>query len=81
MEQSICQRMAELRLICDREIPIQQQRANKTMISFQNFLQSVRLNAEQASQNKVKNGELKVYIRQLEDDLVKALSGIYAKAH
>lgn len=39
--------MAELRLICDREIPIQQQRIDTSCGSFRNSLQSAKSKVEQ----------------------------------
>ncbi|KAF6157425.1 hypothetical protein GIB67_004363 [Kingdonia uniflora] len=74
MEQPIRKRMAELRLVCAREIPILQERANNAVVFFRELLQPVKLIAEKSSQSKMKLGQLKVCLRQLEDDLVRALS-------
>ncbi|KAL5725491.1 hypothetical protein ACHQM5_008629 [Ranunculus cassubicifolius] len=74
MEESIDMKMKELRLICEREIPIQQQRATNFILLFRDYLQSIKRTSQQASQSQVKLGQLKAQLREVEDDLVKALS-------
>lgn len=66
--------MAELRLICDREIPIQQQRIDTSCGSFRNSLQSAKSKVEQTLELQVKLGKLKAELREAEDGLVKALA-------
>ncbi|OVA20775.1 Chromosome segregation protein Spc25 [Macleaya cordata] len=66
--------MQELLLICEREIPIQQEKASSAVSSFRKSLQSIKLSAEQTAQDQEKLGQLKARLRELEDDLVKALA-------
>ncbi|KAJ4973590.1 hypothetical protein NE237_006764 [Protea cynaroides] len=66
--------MEELRLICDTEIAVQNQRLSSAVDSFRNSLQSNKLIAEETAKNQVKLGKLKAHLRELEDDLVKALA-------
>lgn len=61
-------------MICEREIPIQQQRINDMNLSFRNSLQSFKLTSQQSLQSQAKVGELKDNLREVEDDLVKALA-------
>ncbi|XP_057952322.1 kinetochore protein SPC25 homolog [Malania oleifera] len=67
-------KMAELRLICDREIPIKQQNMDSAIVAFRNSLESIKSTAQGAAQNQVKLGKLKANLRELETDLVKALA-------
>ncbi|KAI5665171.1 hypothetical protein M9H77_24494 [Catharanthus roseus] len=73
-EESVRAKMAELRLICDREIPIQQQRIDTSCGSFRNSLQSAKSKVEQTLELQVKLGKLKAELREAEDGLVKALA-------
>ncbi|KAA8542271.1 hypothetical protein F0562_023593 [Nyssa sinensis] len=74
VEQSVRAKMEELRLICDREIPIQQHRMDTAMVSFRKSLDSTKFKAEETVQNQAKLVELKAELREVEDDLVKALA-------
>lgn len=47
-EGSIQRKMADLRLVCDQEIRIHQQKADSAMNSFRNFLQSIKIRAEES---------------------------------
>ncbi|KAF8399744.1 hypothetical protein HHK36_015615 [Tetracentron sinense] len=74
MEESIRSKMEELRLLSDREISIQHQKVSSAMTSFRKSMQSVTLVAEETSKNQVQLGKLKAHLREVEDDLVKALA-------
>ncbi|KAL5714027.1 hypothetical protein ACHQM5_016044 [Ranunculus cassubicifolius] len=74
MEESIYTKTKELRLISEREIPIQQQRAEDFILTFRDYLQSIKLTSQQSAKSQVKLGQLKAQLREVEDDLVKALS-------
>ncbi|KAI3673530.1 hypothetical protein L6452_39653 [Arctium lappa] len=67
-------KMAELRLISDKEIEIQQHRIETATISFRKSLQSIKSSAQETVANQEKIGKLKAQLRAVEDDLVKALS-------
>lgn len=73
-EEGVRAKMAELRLICEREIPIQQQRMESTCESFRSALQSAKSKAERNVQLQVKLAKVKAELREAEDDLVKALA-------
>ncbi|XP_057473610.1 kinetochore protein SPC25 homolog isoform X2 [Actinidia eriantha] len=73
-ECSVRTKMEELRLVCEREIPIQQQRADAAIASFRKSLESTRAKAQETVQNQAKLGKLKAELREAEDDLVKALA-------
>ncbi|PSR96709.1 Kinetochore protein like [Actinidia chinensis var. chinensis] len=73
-EGSVRTKMEELRLVCEREIPIQQQRADAAIASFRKSLESTRAKAQETVQNQAKLGKLKAELREAEDDLVKALA-------
>ncbi|PSR95884.1 Kinetochore protein like [Actinidia chinensis var. chinensis] len=73
-EGSVRTKMEELRLVCDREIPIQQQRVDAAIASFRKSLESTRAKARETVQNQAKLGKLKAELREAEDDLVKALA-------
>ncbi|XP_059443555.1 kinetochore protein SPC25 homolog [Corylus avellana] len=66
--------MESLRLICDREIPIQQQKMDALLASFRKSLESIRARAQETVQNQGKLGELKAKLREAEDEMVKALA-------
>ncbi|PIA29236.1 hypothetical protein AQUCO_06100028v1 [Aquilegia coerulea] len=74
MVESIQKKMEELRMKCERELPIQQQRANNAALAFRNSLESIKLTAQQTIQDQVKYGQLQAQLRELEGDLVKALA-------
>ncbi|XP_027770969.1 kinetochore protein SPC25 homolog isoform X1 [Solanum pennellii] len=68
-------KMEELRLVCDREILIQQQRIDAATGSFKKSLDSTKTQAQETLQlQSAKLGKLKVELRELEDKLVKALA-------
>ncbi|XXG84069.1 hypothetical protein AAC387_Pa10g1669 [Persea americana] len=73
-EGSIQRKMADLRLVCDQEIRIHQQKADSAMNSFRNFLQSIKIRAEESIGDQEKLVKAKNHLRELEDDLVKALA-------
>ncbi|PHT88039.1 hypothetical protein T459_10145 [Capsicum annuum] len=67
-------KMAELRLVCEREIPIQHHKIDAATLSFKKSLDSTKAKVQQTLQFHEKLGELKVELRELEDKLVKALA-------
>ncbi|KAI3688700.1 hypothetical protein L2E82_46476 [Cichorium intybus] len=67
-------KMAELRLISDKEIEIQQRRSETSALSLSKSLQSSKSRAQETVLNQEKIGKLKAQLRSVEDDLVKALS-------
>ncbi|XP_042498877.1 kinetochore protein SPC25 homolog isoform X2 [Macadamia integrifolia] len=73
-EASIQRKMEELRLVCDREIAVQNQRVSSAADSFRKSRESVKLKAEETAENQVKLGKLKAHLRELEDVLFKALA-------
>ncbi|KAF7123349.1 hypothetical protein RHSIM_Rhsim12G0166500 [Rhododendron simsii] len=74
IETSVRTKMEELRLVCGREIPIQQQRMDASVVAFQKSLESTKAKAQETVQNQEKLGKLKLELRKAEDDLVKALA-------
>uniref|UniRef100_A0A2N9J1I6 Uncharacterized protein n=1 Tax=Fagus sylvatica TaxID=28930 RepID=A0A2N9J1I6_FAGSY len=73
-EEPVRKKMESLRLLCEREIPIQQQKMDSFAASFFKSLQSIQSTAQQTLQNQGKVGELKAKLREAEDDMVKALA-------
>lgn len=73
-ECSVPAKMEELRLVCEREIPIQQSKINSYLSSFKKTLDSTKATARQTLNNREKIGKLKAELREVEDDLVKALA-------
>ncbi|THU54377.1 hypothetical protein C4D60_Mb10t24450 [Musa balbisiana] len=73
-EESIHGRMAEQRFACIREIEIQRQRADLAASSFRHSLLSVRSLSGQNLADREKLGRLKDSLKELEADLVEALS-------
>ncbi|XP_059657925.1 kinetochore protein SPC25 homolog isoform X2 [Cornus florida] len=74
VEDSVWSKMKELRLICDKEISIQQQKMDTAVVSFRNSLESTKTKAQDTVQDQAKLGKLKAQLREVEDDLVKALA-------
>ncbi|KAK9090360.1 hypothetical protein Sjap_023537 [Stephania japonica] len=74
MEKPIGEKAEELRMLCAREIPIFQERANNSVNSLLNSLQSVQISAQRTAQDQAKLRQLKAQLRESEDDLVKALA-------
>ncbi|CAI9753956.1 unnamed protein product [Fraxinus pennsylvanica] len=73
-ENNVRTRLAETRLTCEREIPIQQQRIVSTVISERNIFDSVKSKAQQTIHLQERLGKLKTELREAEDALVKALA-------
>ncbi|XP_071694403.1 kinetochore protein SPC25 homolog [Rutidosis leptorrhynchoides] len=73
-DREIRAKMAELRIISEKEIEIQNQRMENTTLSLITSLHSIKSTASESVSNRVKIGNLKTELRTLEDDLVKALS-------
>ncbi|KNA24366.1 hypothetical protein SOVF_016340 [Spinacia oleracea] len=72
---SVLEKLRELRRVCDKDIiEPHQQKAGEVFPSFRNFLQSYRPKAEINAHTHVKLGKLKVELRELEDQLVRALA-------
>ncbi|KAF3968616.1 hypothetical protein ACB098_04G134800 [Castanea mollissima] len=73
-EEPVRTKMESLRLTCEREIQIHQQKIDSYASSFRSSLQSIKSRAQQTAQNQGKLGELKAKLREAEDDMVKALA-------
>ncbi|XP_028066446.1 kinetochore protein SPC25 homolog [Camellia sinensis] len=73
-EVSVGTKMEELRLVCDREITIQQHRIDAAISFFRKSLQSTKAKAQETIQIQAKLGKLKGELREAEDHLVKALA-------
>ncbi|CAH1428479.1 unnamed protein product [Lactuca virosa] len=73
-DRDIRAKMAELRLITDKEIEIHQRRQEAAVLSLRKSLQSIKFDAQETVLNQDKIGKLKAQLRAVEDDLVKALS-------
>ncbi|XAR67995.1 hypothetical protein NMG60_11002965 [Bertholletia excelsa] len=71
---SVRSKMEELRLVCDREIPLRHHRMDAAVASFQKSLGSIKAKAQETVQNQIKLTKLKAELREVEDDLVKALA-------
>lgn len=74
-EESVRSRMAEMRLICEREIPIQQQRIDSVHQSFQKSLAAAESKSQETLELHARLGKLKEELREAENVLVKALAG------
>ncbi|KAK4350554.1 hypothetical protein RND71_029867 [Anisodus tanguticus] len=74
VEGSMRKKMEELRLVCEREIPIQHHKIDTATRSFKKSLHSTKAKAQESLQMQSKLGKLKVELRELEDKLVKALA-------
>ncbi|KAK7835158.1 kinetochore protein spc25 like protein [Quercus suber] len=73
-EEPVRTKMESLRLTCERDIQIHQQKIDSYASSFRSSLQSIKSRAQQTAQNQGKLGELKAKLREAEDDMVKALA-------
>ncbi|KAK6924814.1 Chromosome segregation protein Spc25, C-terminal, partial [Dillenia turbinata] len=73
-EQSARAKMEGLRLIGDKDIQIRQEKLDSAVNLFRKNLESIKARAERTVQNQVKMGKLKTQLREVEDDLVKALA-------
>ncbi|KAI3820746.1 hypothetical protein L1987_08294 [Smallanthus sonchifolius] len=73
-DREIRAKMAELRMICGKEIEIQQRRMENAALSIHKSLQSIKSSAQETVLNEGKIGMLKAQLRAVEDDLVKAIS-------
>ncbi|KAL8215919.1 hypothetical protein R6Q57_022756 [Mikania cordata] len=67
-------KMAEMRLICGKEIEIQQHRMDNAALLIHKSLQLIKSSAQETVLNEGKIGMLKAQLRAVEDDLVKAIS-------
>ncbi|KAK9747874.1 hypothetical protein RND81_02G020600 [Saponaria officinalis] len=67
-------KMEELRRICEKDNSIHQQNFDASALLFQKSLLSLRSNADHTALNQVKLGKLKAELRELEDEVVKALA-------
>ncbi|KAJ0751117.1 hypothetical protein HanLR1_Chr05g0189941 [Helianthus annuus] len=70
-------KMAELRMVCGKEIEIQQHRAENAVVSIHKSLQSIKSIAQETVSNEGKIGMLKAELRAVEDGLVKAIAGTF----
>ncbi|KAG6633157.1 kinetochore protein SPC25 homolog isoform X2 [Carya illinoinensis] len=73
-EDTVRTKMDSLRLISDREIPIQQRRMGTLTASFRKSLESIGARARETVQSQGKLGQLKDKLREAEDEMVKALA-------
>ncbi|XP_057517112.1 kinetochore protein SPC25 homolog isoform X1 [Amaranthus tricolor] len=73
-EVTVRSKLSILRRLCDEKIEAHQQKIDSVSVSLKKFLQSHKSNSESSAQNQVKLGKLKVELRELEDELVRALS-------
>ncbi|XP_021733572.1 probable kinetochore protein SPC25 [Chenopodium quinoa] len=73
-ERTVLSKLSELRTVCDKDIEIHHQNTDSIFASFENFLQSHRSKAELTVHNQAKLRKLKVELRELEDELVRALA-------
>ncbi|KAI7727615.1 hypothetical protein M8C21_021186 [Ambrosia artemisiifolia] len=67
-------KMAELRMVCGKEIEIQQHKMENASLSLHKSLQSIKSSAQETVANEGKIRMLKGQLRAVEDDLVKAIS-------
>ncbi|XP_073295300.1 kinetochore protein SPC25 homolog [Primulina huaijiensis] len=67
-------RMAESRLVCEREIAIQQRKIDSSYTSYRDLLDSALSEAQKTIQFQEKLGNLKGELKEAEDAMVKALS-------
>ncbi|EOY20873.1 Kinetochore protein spc25, putative [Theobroma cacao] len=73
-EQSPRTKMEFLRTICEREVPIQQQKIDSFTASFPTSLHSIKALAQDTAQNHVELAKMKANLRESEDELVKVLA-------
>ncbi|XP_051123401.1 kinetochore protein SPC25 homolog [Andrographis paniculata] len=73
-ECSVLARMAELRLVCEREIPIQQHRIDSLHSLYRKLFDAAKSEARQTIQLQDKLGKVKIELREAEDGMVKALA-------
>ncbi|XP_057804462.1 kinetochore protein SPC25 homolog [Salvia miltiorrhiza] len=71
---NVLTQMAERRLVCEREIPIQQRRVEDALASYHKLFDSAKSGAQNTIQLQEKLGKLKGELREAEDALVKALA-------
>ncbi|KAL7105962.1 hypothetical protein ACP275_07G080800 [Erythranthe tilingii] len=71
-ENSVLTRMAEMRLVCEREIPIQQQRIDSLHTYYRNSFDSAKSDAQRTLQLQEELEKLKEEYREAEEALVKA---------
>ncbi|XP_044487355.1 kinetochore protein SPC25 homolog isoform X2 [Mangifera indica] len=74
VEDSVRTKMESLRLICDREIPFNQQKMDSFVESFRHSLESVKAKALETIQNQAKLAKVKAELRDAEDEYVKVLA-------
>ncbi|XP_076916473.1 kinetochore protein SPC25 homolog [Bidens hawaiensis] len=73
-DRKIKDKMAEIRMICGKEIEIQQTKFKNAELSLQKTLQPINSTAQETVLNEGKIGTLKAQLRAVEDDLVKAIA-------
>ncbi|XP_042040503.1 kinetochore protein SPC25 homolog isoform X2 [Salvia splendens] len=73
-ESIVLTQMAEGRLVCEREIPIQQRRVDTALVSYRQLFDSAKSRAQNTIQLQEKLGKLKGELREAEDALVKSLA-------
>ncbi|XP_031287765.1 kinetochore protein SPC25 homolog isoform X1 [Pistacia vera] len=74
VEDSVYTKMESLRLICDKEIPLNQQKMDSFTTSFRHSLESVKAKALETVQNQAKLAKAKAELRDAEDEYVKVLA-------
>ncbi|XP_022134671.1 uncharacterized protein LOC111006883 [Momordica charantia] len=74
VEDSIRVKMESLRMVREKEIPVQQQKMESFADSFRKSLESITVRSRENALSQGKLGELKARLREAEDELVKALA-------
>lgn len=73
MEDSVRTKMESMRVICDREITINERKMDSVTASFLQSLESIKAKARATIQNQSKLEKMKADLRKAEDELVKVL--------
>ncbi|KAL2935809.1 Kinetochore protein SPC25-like protein [Bienertia sinuspersici] len=73
-EETVSTKLSKLRTSCNEDIQNLHQKIDSSVVTFGKFLQSQKSKAQLTAQNQVKLGKLKVELRELEDELVRALA-------
>ncbi|KAH9720366.1 kinetochore protein SPC25-like [Citrus sinensis] len=74
VEDSVRTKMESMRVICDREITINEQKMDSVTASFLQSLESIKAKARATVQNQSKLEKMKADLRKAEDELVKVLA-------
>ncbi|KAK9198069.1 hypothetical protein WN944_013252 [Citrus x changshan-huyou] len=74
VEDSVRAKMESMRVICDREITINEQKMDSVTASFLQSLESIKAKSRATVQNQSKLEKMKADLRKAEDELVKVLA-------